>query len=233
MNIYLVQLVSKIISVLFMSVASFFNIFDLSKQTITVHNYDKDKELKIINTVVEYDTITKYNPKIPYNNQKVLVEGENGLVYKDESGTIIRTLKEKVDEVIEVGTGKYGEYKGVLTLYGPDCETCDGRGVVYCPVGKYKYHNLINDGIYYNDSEYGNVRILAAALAEFPCGTIIEINNSDMTKTVGIVLDTGSGMRKAYSEGWILIDLAHATEKELPAHGTNRNTNFSVKRWGW
>ena len=233
MNIYLVQLLSKIVSVLFMSIASLFNLFDLSKQTITVNNYDKDKELKIINTIVEYETITKYNPKIPYNNQKVLVEGQNGLVYKDESGTVIRTLKEKLDEVIEVGTGKYGEYKGVLTLYGPDCQTCDGRGVVYCPTIDRKWHNLINDGIYYNDSEYGNVRILAAALGEFPCGTIIEINNSDMRKTIGIVLDTGSGMRKAYSEGWILIDLAHATEKELPAHGTNRNTNFSVKRWGW
>ena len=233
MNIYLLQLLSKIITILFMAVASVFNLFDVSKQLITVNNYDKDKGSKIISTILEYDTIIKYNPKVPINNQKTLVQGEDGLAYQDESGTTIKILKEKIDEVIEIGTGKYGEYNGVLTLYGADCDTCDGVGYVYCPVGPNKYHNLITDGIYYEDTEYGKVRILSAAIAEFPCGTIIEINNSDMTKEIGIVLDTGSGMINAYNQGWFLIDLAHKTETDLPTFGTNRNTNFSVKRWGW
>ena len=233
MNIYLLQLLGKIISLLFMTMTSFFNMFDMSNQHITISNSDASKSAKVVNTVVEYDTILKYSSKLPINNQKILVEGQNGLIYEDQQGNIIRTIKEKVDEVIEIGTGKYGEYHGVLTLYGADCETCNGVGYVYCPTVDRKWHNLINDGIYYEDKEYGKVRILAAAIAEFPCGTIIEINNSDMTKTIGVVLDTGSGMKKAYSEGWILIDLAHVTETELPSHGTNRNTNFSVKRWGW
>ena len=233
MNIYLVQLISKIFSILFMSIATFFNMFDLSKEVITVNNSDASKGSKVVNTIVEYDTIIKYNSKLPINNERILVEGENGVIYQDESGNTVRTLKEKVDEVIEVGTGKYGEYTGILTLYGADCDTCDGVGFVYCPIGNNEYHNLISDGIYYEDKEYGNVRILAAALAEFPCGTIIEINNSDMTKEIGIVLDTGSGMKNAYSEGWILIDLAHETETDLPTFGTNGNTNFSVRRWGW
>jgi len=233
MNIYLLQLLGKIISLLFMTMASIFNMFDISKGFITVNNSDASKGSKVVNTIVEYDTILKYSSKLPINNQKILTEGQNGLIYQDEQGNTIRTIKEKVDEVIEVGTGKYGEYNGVLTLYGADCETCDGVGYVYCPTIDRKWHNLIEDGIYYEDSEYGKVRILAAATAEFPCGTIIEINNSDMTKVIGIVLDTGSGMKKAYSEGWILIDLAHVTETDLPSHGTNRNTNFSVRRWGW
>jgi len=233
MNIYIVQLISKILSILFISVANFFNIFDISKEMITVNNLDSSKGSKVVNTVVEYETIYKYNPKIPVNNQKVLTQGIDGLLHQDENGNTIRTITEKVDEVIEIGTGKYGEYNGVLTLYGADCDTCDGVGYVYCPVGNYEYHNLITDGIYYEDSEYGEIRILAAAHAEFPCGTIIEINNSDMSNVIGIVLDTGSGMRKAYNEGWILIDLAHKTETDLPTFGTNQNTNFSVKRWGW
>lgn len=233
MNIYLVQLISKVISVLFVSVATFFNMFDMSKEIITVNNSDASKGSEVVNTVVEYDTILKYSSKMPINNQRTLVQGENGLIYQDEEGKLVRTIKEKVDEVIEVGTGKYGEYNGVLTLYGADCDTCDGVGYVYCPVENNKYHNLIEDGIYYEDKEYGKVRILSAALVEFPCGTIIEINNSDMENIIGIVLDTGSGMKRAYSEGWILIDLAHQTETDLPTHGTNRNTNFSVRRWGW
>lgn len=233
MNIYLVQLLSKIFSILFISIANFFNIVDISKESITVNNIDSSKGSTVVNTIVEYDTILKYSSKLPINNQRVITEGVNGLIYQDSDGNTIRTIKEKVDEVIEVGTGKYGEYNGVLTLYGADCDTCDGVGYVYCPIGNNKYHNLITDGIYYEDSEYGKIRILAAAHAEFPCGTIIEINNSDMTNVIGIVLDTGSGMRKAYSEGWVLIDLAHTTESDLPTFGTNRNTNFSVRRWGW
>ena len=233
MKAYLLRTIGKIFGLSCILVAFIYNVFNISEQNITVNNYDKDKGSKIISTVVKYDTIIKYNSKIPINNQKVLVEGKDGLLYKDESGTIIKTLKEKVDEVIEIGTGKYGEYNGVLTLYGADCITCDGVGYVYCPVGPNQYHNLLSDGIYYEDKEYGQVRILAAAHAEFPCGTIIEINNSDMTNVIGIVLDTGSGMKKAYNEGWVLIDLAHKTETDLPTFGTNRNTNFTVKRWGW
>ena len=233
MNIYLAKLVSKILSILFITVTSFFNIFNISKEEITVNNLDSSKGSKVVNTVVEYETIYKYNPKIPVNNQKVITKGLDGLIHKDENGNTIRTITEKVDEVIEIGTGKYGEYNGVLTLYGADCDTCDGRGIVYCPVANGNYHSLVSDGIYYEDSEYGTVRILAAAHAEFPCGTIIEINNSDMQNVIGIVLDTGSGMRSAYNEGWILIDLAHTTESDLPTFGTNQNTNFSVRRWGW
>lgn len=232
MNIYLLQLIGKIISLLVMSIASLFGTFNLSKEVINVTNYDKDKGSKVINMIVEYDTVIKYNPKVPSNNTKVLVKGENGIVFQDEKGTTVKTLKEKIDEVVEVGTGKYGDYAGTLTLYGPDCDGCDGLGFVYCPLLDGKHHNLNTDGIYYEDKEYGKIRILAAPIAEFPCGTIVEINNSDMSKTLGIVLDTGRALVNAYNNGNILFDLAHATENNLP-HGTNKDTKFTVKRWGW
>ena len=240
MNSYLVKLLGKIIGLVtclivisFVSISLFYKPKDVSFQNITVNNSDIYKESKLESIAVKYDTIIKYNPKMPISNKRILIPGQNGFVYKDNDGNIVRTLKEKTDEVIEVGTAKPGEYNGVLTLYGPDCATCDGHGYVYCPVAGNKYHSLIKDGMYYEDKEYGKVRILSAALAEFPCGTIIEINNKNLTKEIGIVLDTGSGMKKAYNEGWILIDLAHETEKNLPAYGTTHNTSFSVKRWGW
>lgn len=231
MNIHLLQLAGKIISLLVMSIASIFGTFNLSKESINVSNYDKDKASKIVNTVVKYDTIVKYNSKIPSSYTRVLVEGVNGVIYQDELGKTVITLKEKVDEVIEIGTGKYGEYTGTLTLYGPDCDTCNGIGTVACSVSGRAY-NLISDGVIYNDSEYGEVKILAAPLAEFPCGTIVEINNSNLTKSLGIVLDTGGALVNAYNNGNILFDLANRTEDELP-FGTDRNTRFSVRRWGW
>ena len=75
-------------------------------------------------------------------------------------------------------------------------------------------------------------RILAADHRQFPCGTIIEIHNSDLKVETGIVLDTGYGMKKAYNEGWLLVDLAVTTEKDI-TFGMNDKTKFYVKRWGW
>lgn len=230
MNIYLWQLGGKLIGLFVTLIASIFGTFDLEKQVINVNNGDKNKGLEVITTVIDYKTVFKYNEKVPMNNKKILVKGENGIIYQDKQGSTIKTLKEKIDEVVEIGTGKYGEYIGTLTLYGPDCDTCDGRGYVACPVNK-KDYNLLEDGIYYEDKDFGKVRILAAALIEFPCGTIIEYDNKD-TKDIGIVLDTGSALVNAYKNGNILIDLANKTEKDLP-HGTNKGTKFSVKRWGW
>ena len=232
MNIYLLQLIGKWFTILFMSLASMFGTFNLSKEIINVINYDKDKASMIVSSIVEYETVIKYNPERPLDSKRTLVNGENGIVYQDKNGTRIKTLKEKVDEVIEIGTGKYGEYTGTLTLYGVDCATCDGVGAVACAVDG-KTYNLKTDGVNFNDSEYGEVRILAAPLAEFPCGTVVEINNSDMSKTYGIVLDTGGALVNAYNNGNILFDLAHLTESDLPQHGTNRNTKFRVRRWGW
>ena len=95
------------------------------------------------------------------------------------------------------------------------------------------WFSLINDGIYYNDSEYGDVRVVAADQREFPCGTVLEISNSYLNEPIyGIVLDTGYSMKKAYNNGIIHIDLAFKSEKEININ-TNNDTNFNVKRWGW
>ena len=83
-----------------------------------------------------------------------------------------------------------------------------------------------NNNIYYNDKEYGKVRILAAYTGEFPCGTIIEVNNSEKDGLIGVVLDTGGGMIDAYRIGWTLIDLAYESESKIEV-GINKNTSFS------
>jgi 3D (Asp-Asp-Asp) domain-containing protein len=229
MNIYLLQIVVKWFHLLIISIIS---IGGNAVFNYDIKNDNNDKGLNIVNTVVEYNTIYRYNHKIPSNVTNVLVKGEDGLVYQDELGNNSHVIKPKVDEIVEKGSGPYGEYNGVLTVYGPDCATCDGRGITWCKTPNNTYHNLINDGMYYNDKDFGKVRILAADHRAFQCGTIIEIKNSDLDSVLGIVMDTGSGMRDAYDQGWTLVDLAFETEKNI-GMGTNRNTNFSVKRWGW
>lgn len=227
MNIYLLQIVAKWFHLLIISIIS------IGGNTIfnyDIQNNNNSKSLNFVNTVVKYDTIYQNNFKIPSNITNVLVKGEDGLVHQDELGNNLLVIKQKVDEVIEVGTGQYGEYFGTVTAYGPDCKGC--TGITYCRKPDNTYHNLINDGIYYKDKDFNKVRILAADHRAFPCGTIIELKNNDLGSVIGIVMDTGSGMKDAYDKDWFLIDLAYESEKDLKV-ATNKNTSFSVKRWGW
>ena len=156
------------------------------------------------------------------------------MIFNNDNQTVV--LEEKMDEHIEVGTGKYGIYKGVMTGYGPDCSTCSGRGYVSCKTKDKKSFNLINDGVYYEDEEFGKVRVLAAALSEFPCGTIINVESKTLGNFTGIVLDTGYDMRKHLEKGIYHFDVAYTTEKDqLVSKTTDMSGNviYSVQRWGW
>lgn len=233
MNIAMLQSIGRFFCLVVVSVSSLFSTSKVESNVIGINNADKLKSSSVVNTVIKFDTIYNYNSKIPSGIEKVVTKGQNGIVYLDTNGNIFKKLSEKTDEVIEVGIGRYGEYSGIITGYGPDCDTCDGRGYLACPTSDGQYKSLINDGIYYNDIDFGDIRILAADQREFPCGTIIEVNNSDLDKPIiGVVMDTGYAMRRAYDNNYIHIDLAFQTEQGLDFK-INKNTNFSVKRWGW
>lgn len=233
MELTIFNAITRYVTLFIVSLASIFNSINLETSLISVNNSDKEKNLDVINKIIDYETITRYSYNVPTGVTHVLTEGQEGIIYLDEDGNTLKTLQEKIDKVVEVGIGKYGKYTGVITGYGPDCYTCDGRGYVACPTNTGKYVNLKDDGIYYEDSKFGTVRILAADHREFPCGTIIEIKNSDLDDPIiGVVLDTGWAMKNAYNNGYIHIDLAFATEKKLKFN-TNNNTSFSVQRWGW
>lgn len=128
---------------------------------------------------------------------------------------------------LEVMTGK-------LTGYGPDCAGCSGRGNLACKTAKGTKHNLYNDGIYYNDSTFGQVRIVAAAIQKFPCGTIIEIVKAGQQPITAVVLDRGGSMNSAFSKGNIWIDLAYGSTADAKVGGVSGlNYQINVKRWGW
>ena len=84
--------------------------------------------------------------------------------------------------------------------------------------------------IYYQDKEYGKVRILAADKS-LPFGTIIRINNLNISNEpiIGIVLDRGSAIgfnKNAY------FDLLYRSEKESSYFGRQKAT-FEVLRKGY
>jgi len=200
----------------------------------TLYNTTQNKTATITNEVKAYGTDYVYVENMSVTADPiVLEEGINGLelTYDGLNYTHISDVK---NEVVQVGSGKEGKYNGKLTGYGPDCPGCSTVGNVACRTLAGTNHSLINDGLYYTDSMYGKVRILAADNTAFPCGTIVKVNNGVLDEFYGIVLDSGSAMRNAWSNGDVWMDLAFSTQAEaLTGGATSSNTSFSVQRWGW
>lgn len=132
------------------------------------------------------------------------------------------TMGDYINELVI--TPVLATYYGSMTGYGPDCSGC--------------YSNLtasgfyVGDGnIYYDDSQYGLVRIVAAD-SSFPFGTIVRISNVSLFESsfYAIVLDRGSAIgfnRHA------LFDLLFASEKETSQIGKANNVRFEVLRYGY
>ena len=201
---------------------------------ITIDNPTPNMTATIINEVNAYDTEYVYNASIPSTADPLtLVEGVNGLNYTYDGLTYVH-LNDKVNEVVQVGTGAQGLFNGKLTGYGPDCPGCSAVGNVSCRTREGVNHSLTTNGVYYNDVAFGSLRILAADHSVFPCGTVVKVNNGVLNEFYGIVLDTGFAMRNAATQGTIWMDLAFSSQAEaLTGGATSSNTSFSVQRWGW
>lgn len=126
-----------------------------------------------------------------------------------------------MQEAREFGEQGPISFVGQMTSYGPDCVGCSG--IVACPPRL----DVSND-IYYEDSEYGTVRILAAD-RNIPCGSIMKISNLSFTdeEMIGIVLDRG-GVIKGN-----IIDLLSESEAASSDVGREKEVLFEVVRWGW
>lgn len=168
-----------------------------------------------------------------------MVNTYNYVEVKEEKEEVKEPVVEenKVDQSVQQTTDNTNAeaqavYTGKLTGYGGDCPGCSGY--LACRTREGSSFNLKTDGYYYNDSTYGNVRILAAATSGFPCGTIIQVNNGIMSEFTAVVLDTGGSMNSSWSRGEVWMDLAFSTSSD-PALGSSNssNTTFKVLRQGW
>lgn len=210
-------------------VLAFLFVLGINNKSVSISSRD-DFSSNISLVPVSYDTEYVYNDSVMYGTKTVKQAGVNGYMVEDTNNVIISP----VNEIIEVGSGYLEEFFGSTTGYGADCAGCSGT--VSCSTLSGRSHNLIRDGIFYNDSKYGQVRIVAASFSKFSCGTIMSIDNGIIEPFMAIVLDTGSAMRKAWKNGNILIDIAFSYENSIGIHdATNRsgNVKFKVYRNGW
>ncbi|MBQ6283015.1 MAG: 3D domain-containing protein [Bacilli bacterium] len=126
-------------------------------------------------------------------------------------------------------------FVGTVTAYGPDCVGCIGITSSGYKVAERENGVFKTITTTYNDSEYGELRILAAANTKFPIGTVMRMSGANIDGyIIGIVLDTGSAMRQAWSRGEILIDLMFETENsdEVYIFGRRRNVTMEILRYG-
>lgn len=188
--------------------------------------------IKVSNEVIEYnnyftiDNVVKYVDSDVIDEtfvEEVLVEevvSTEEVIQENVQPVVsetIETVVPKVEEVVEVIQPQNEILTGKMSGYGPDCVGCSG----YLANGHY-----VGDGnIYYNDSEYGQVRIVAGD-KKYKFGTIVRINDT----TLAIVLDRGGsiGIGKKF-----MFDLLYASEAEANGNGVSYNTKFEILRNGF
>ncbi|MFV0249795.1 MAG: hypothetical protein ACK5HP_02005 [Bacilli bacterium] len=237
MNIYLIDIICKAINLLLISLMATFNFGNYSEEIMTIKNYNSDKVINIESEITDYDTNIVYNSKVPYNLTNVLTKGVVGITYNKElkDGSIeLVTLQENTTEILEKGTGANGLYVGNLTGYSADCGAgCTGEGYVACKTESKERFSIKYEDIYYEDDQYGNVRILATSTS-FPCGTIIKVSKTGYEPFYAVVMDRGGAMISAWEKGIVLMDLAYLSNDQVSTDGlTGKNIEFSVQRWGW
>ena len=156
---------------------------------------------------------------------------------KVEEEVVVEEVKE--EESVSVTTSTPNEsndavFVGKMTGYGADCVGCSGIGSLSCRAADGSRYTLSENGEYYNDATYGTVRIVAAALDKFPCGTIVKVDHPALGTFYAVVMDTGGSMKRAWANGYVWMDLAFKTESDPSIYSTtSRNTTYSVQRWGW
>lgn len=153
----------------------------------------------------------------------------------------------KIDNVIKSKLDNYfmdkeviSSYTGILTGYGPDCVGCGNFNTNKVSTASgYHIANIVDGviqpafAITYDDSEYGEVRIVAGD-STIPFNSIVRITIPDKDPIMAIVLDRGStvGFENCRSSKGCLtnFDLLYASESE--SLGKTYNVKFEILRIG-
>lgn len=153
------------------------------------------------------------------NNLSKMVDVVSGLYMEDFVNTITtQEVEVKEDEKQVEDYEVLNTYVGTITGYGPNCVGCSG-----ITASGYDVRNTTT----YMDSEYGEVRILAADRS-IELYSIVRVSNiPNMEPFIAIVLDRGGNV--GFGKG-TLFDLLFADESQA-LHKTN-DVTFEVLRNG-
>jgi len=189
--------------------------------------------------------------KFVYNEEDNIVEVETTSNNKEEIKEEVKIEEEievtENEEIVEEVTDNYfmnkeiiNTYTGILTGYGPDCVGCGNFNTNKVSTASGYHIADIVDGsiqpaftVTYNDSEYGEVRIVAAD-ATIPFNSIVRITIPNQDPIMAIVLDRGStvGFENCKSSRGCLTNFDLLFDAESNAIGKTNNVTFDVLRIG-
>lgn len=199
------------------------SILTLGNTEINIDNYTAN--VKNINEDKKVDSIilTQNNDK---QQEESIIEVENNSTPKEqpkEEENKVETKPTQEDKTPN-DTSSYtvlSQETVNISHYGHDCYGCTS--------GKTASGYYVGDGkIYYEDNNFGSVRIIAAD-KKYPLGTIVRINNKG-TIIVAIVLDRGGGIGNGKKFQVDLLTTSNAYAYEL---GIITNANMEVLRLGY
>ena len=161
-----------------------------------------------VNTNLTYD--------LSKNNSMKAINLVSKYVPEETETKVVDTF----NEMLKYAKTNPVKFEGTMTGYGPDCVGCGGT--LACP----PRHNAKNGNIYFNDNEYGKLRILAGD-KNIPCGTIVKVENvKNYGPFYAIVLDRGGAIKGT------LFDLLFTSETKTSGFG-RRTATYTIVRWGW
>mgnify|MGYP003293188246 CR=1 FL=1 len=145
---------------------------------------------------------------------------KNEIVEKNYEHVFVgKEIRENVEKQLNVKSSLQTIY-GNLTGYGPDCVGCSGR-----TASGYDVKNTI----YYNDREFGKIRIVASD-PSIPIGSIVKITGlRGNDPFFAIVLDRGGDV--GYGR-LTLFDLLYPSESSTESHGIQK-VRFDIYRYGY
>lgn len=170
-------------------------------------------------TIVEKREIDELENNIEVIEDKIVVDSNP--ITDNTSNEVIEETPAPVQEVMVETNNVLETQVGSLSAYGPDCVGCSG----YLATG----FNAMGGNIYYNDSTYGTVRIVAGDRT-YPFGTIVQVQGTSLGDFYAIVLDRGGGV--GFGKRF-LFDLLCNSEGEADQVGSFWNVTFNVMRYGY
>lgn len=175
-----------------------------------VQTQDKVEDENDEDEKVEEDTTDEDETEEASSNEKEEAKEEDVV----EEVSALTPDPQPVSDVLETQVGS-------LSGYGPDCRGCTG----FLSSGR----DVRNGNIYYQDSTYGQVRILAGDKS-YSYGTIVRVKSSRLGTFLAIVLDRGGSVGFGKSH---LFDLLYSSSAEALANEVSYNTTFEILRYGY
>lgn len=183
---------------------------EVDKKVVVVENNNLSKMVDVVSGLYMDDFVSTIS------TQEVEVKEDEKQVEIEEEPVVLEE-----PEVTQPSTSDYqalDTYVGTLTGYGPNCYGCSGK-----TASGYDVRNTTT----YVDSEYGEIRILAAD-SSIALYSIVRVSNvPNMDPFIAIVLDRGGNV--GFGKG-TLFDLLFADESQA-IHKTG-NVTFEILRYG-